>query len=303
MARRAEDIRLGGAIPSPTSSNGQTLYPLVVARARELIQETRNRFPNWDPPPFDPTFYARVLGIPIKVTYEPVPWDAFLVPTGNGYCMVCNGLVKSVGRRWFTVGHEIVHTFFDGPEATLHYRSSHRSLTQDEYTLERLCDAGAAELLMPADAFRLHTGAGFLPASNLIEVARRFRVSLEATAVRYVESSRLPCAVIFLEYGAKPSAEKLRRDSGGFLVGKPTFRVSRSYSSWNFPFVFPRGKSVPRGSAIIRAAVLGHEAEAVERFTLRASEVRCRVSAVPLRRGWKPAPPPVCAVAELLESR
>jgi hypothetical protein len=300
---RAEDIRLGGSIPSPTSSSGQTLYPLVIARARELIQEARDSFPNWDPPPFNPAVYAKVLGIPIKVTYEPMPWDAFLVPTGNGYYMVCSGLVKSVGRRWFTVAHEVSHTFFHGPEATYHYRSQNRGLTREDYALERLCDAGAAELLMPEDVFRFHTGGGFLPASNLIEVARLFRVSLEAAAVRYVESSRLPCAVVFLEHGAKPSAEKMRRDLGVFSMGNPTYRVSRSYSSRHFPFVFPRGKSVPKGSVIIRAALLGEGVEAIEQFSLRALEVRCRVSAVPLRRNWKPAPPPVCAVAELLESR
>ena len=81
---------------------------LVVARAMELLRAARRVFPKWNPPPYNPKVYAKLLGIPIHVSDRMLDLDAMLVPAPTGFHVWCNSLIQSEGRRRFSIAHEIV---------------------------------------------------------------------------------------------------------------------------------------------------------------------------------------------------
>lgn len=83
----------------------------------------------------------------------------------------------AVGRRRFTIAHELGHAFFEttGPNCP-------KTGTE----LERICDLFAVELLMPAHLITGLVGAEITPEA-VLEVRDRFRVSLEAARRRCLE--------------------------------------------------------------------------------------------------------------------
>lgn len=269
----------------------------VLAKARALVTQARNAFPAWNPPPFDPQIYAALLGIPIAEC-RGMDCDALLVPASPGFRILCNAAVRSTGRRRFSIAHELVHTLFPDSAGVYHLRNvtPQQNLFADSQQLERLCEEGAAELLMPEECFRAHLEELGLRASAVQILADRFQVSLEATALRITETSETPCAVALLDYQVRPSTQRCA-DQEELLAEPRRYRVRCAYRSSGFPFLFPRGKSVPWTSVIYQAAVAREDREARETFALgkQASELTVSASAL-ARAGSGVIPPSVCAV-------
>jgi len=230
-------------------------------------------------------------------------WDALLVPTPAGYRILCNDRMPAA-RRAFTLCHEVGHTFFAGSQEERYFlRTKERKsyLTPENARLERACDIAAAELLMPEPWFDEAVGRRGLRAAALPELCREFAVSLEAAALRLVETVSRPCAVGFFEFGLSPSARSgpgsARRSASG---QSPTmaYRVRRVFPSRGFPFLFPEGKSVPSSSVIYRSSLQLGELEAEETFALGSrQQARLHVCAFPLhKREQVTEPPTVCAL-------
>ena len=276
----------------------------VVRNAHAVLAEVRERYPAWEPPPFDPALCAAVLGLPVR--YEPAPpdWDGFYIPGPGGARIVLNSEVRCAARRRFSLAHEIVHAWFhDRSGAPLRFRaprSGGGELGEEDCAasiLERCCDAGAAELLMPQPWFGEMLARLGLRAAAVVALAEAFAVSLEAAACRVVEIWGAPCAVGFFEYAARPG---VKTSGSGPGAGTPAYRVRRLFRGQGFPFVLPRGKSVPAQSAIYRCSLGGAEIEAVEEFVLQGVRARVAVSACPVHAFGAGAaadgPPTVCAV-------
>lgn len=98
--------------------------------------------------------------------------------------ILVNSRVRSPERRRFTLCHEAVHALISSdPEllSDLHDAAEGDDL---ERLLERLCDAGAAELLMPEDEVRAALGSVGLRAQVIPRLARSAQASRQAACVQ-----------------------------------------------------------------------------------------------------------------------
>lgn len=278
----------------------QAAREAVIARARALTEEAIARHPGWDPPPFDPEYCAEAISIPVVFTDRVPGWDALLVPTGSGAQIICSDAGRSWGRIRFSIAHEIIHTFFQNTEGVYHLRTADRRLwahSPEARDLERLCDLGAAELLMPMPIFRRAVIESGLRASAVPEIAARFEVSLEAAAVRMVEAAATPVVIGFFTFGAQPSAARSSGDTRPRRPRRDAYRAHRVFSSPGLALLFPTGKSVPDLSVIYRSSMQFDEMEAIEGFSLGKTHGTFHVTAFPLQQSRTIVEPPtVCAV-------
>jgi len=272
----------------------------IINNAHLLIKAVQRRNPEWTPPPFDPMLYTSVMNIPVHYENIPEEWDALYMPLPGRKKIIVNKRIKSLGRRRFSLAHEIVHAWFEDPAGTRYVMRARnrREYERDEaaQALERCCDAGAAELLMPQPWFGKELEKSVRKAAAVPKLAQVFEVSLEAAAMRMVESSDSPCGVGFFEFGPRPSENAAPLNNEG-NTGTPRYRVRRLFKSAEFPFLFPAGKSVSEESVIYRCSLGPEEMSAVEEFHLGSHAARLHVSAFPLHRDNQIAgPPTVCAV-------
>lgn len=129
---------------------------------------------------FEPYLAARGVG---EIRMDPaLPCDGCVEPIGRSYEEGFRLVLKRASaptRMRFTIAHEICHTFFYEVVPELKF-APHETDSLEE----RLCNVGAAELLIPADD--LHAQASRLAPSLLAleELARDYAVSMEAMALR-----------------------------------------------------------------------------------------------------------------------
>lgn len=137
-------------------------------------------------------------------------------------------------RRRFSIAHEIIHIPFMQASATNGLTRVDASTGEFDHASqeERLCDLGAAELLMPAAALAEH-----LPAAPSMEdvlwVANVCDTGIEAAARRVLDLSGIPGSVVVLEPSHKPSEDRdLRRrrqepalPGFEFVAPRPRLRV------------------------------------------------------------------------------
>ena len=127
--------------------------------------------------------------------------EAMLVPLPEGYSVVINEQAPDT-RRTYSLAHELAHVMLlevesstEGPPKATRYRSS--VLAADKWKAEeRLCDAIAAELLMPERMFAAEVRKFGRSLEYLPRLAKLFGTSLTATAIRYWELLPEPCHLI-----------------------------------------------------------------------------------------------------------
>lgn len=186
----------------------------VRERARELVALYVSQFGELERP-INVEVLASLRGIG-RATEAPIfSDDAELVPDGSGGVKMRINTDRPGTRRRFSIAHEITHTFFPDYTQKVWCRSDarHRILRRAEDRLETLCDIGAAELIFPspwfaADAARVQNAAG------LVELARTYHASREATLRRYAEAASDSVAVAFFEWKLKPTQRALIGASG-----------------------------------------------------------------------------------------
>ena len=130
---------------------------------------------------FEPYFAARNIDRHV-ITDPSLKCDGYLTPLGSDYGSGFKMFVKqttSTSRARFTISHEICHTFFYQLVPELKF------IPHDvDDAEERLCNAGAAELLMPSEDLRIQPEAAFPSFTSLENLAAHYKVSLEAMALR-----------------------------------------------------------------------------------------------------------------------
>lgn len=108
--------------------------------------------------------------------------DGFLRPLGNsyneGFIIHVNG-DASAARRKFTIAHEICHTFFY--EVVPELKFVEHAIDPAE---ERLCDLGAAELLMPEVSVKRLASQQTVGLVALNRMAEHFGVSVHSMLIR-----------------------------------------------------------------------------------------------------------------------
>ena len=149
-------------------------------------------------PPVDIKGIALSLGA-TSVGMADIPFAGVLLPSGDNFRILVNKN-HDVVRQRFSIAHEIAHVLFN---------SSHIAMRQaptshvDE--LERKCEALAAILLMPDPAFSEWSRGNRAGIEQIIELARSFLTSIQATAIRFVDVMEENCVLIVSE--VKQSAD------------------------------------------------------------------------------------------------
>ena len=143
-----------------------------------------------------------VLTRPMSGTQHQHPGiDAMLVPLPAGYSIVINERTPDT-RRDYSLAHELAHIMLLSEESSTErvpqgtrYRSS--ATASDKWKAEeRLCDAIAAELLMPEKMFAEEVKTLGQSLEHSRRLAKLFGTSLTATAIRYWELLPEPCQLI-----------------------------------------------------------------------------------------------------------
>jgi Zn-dependent peptidase ImmA (M78 family) len=108
--------------------------------------------------------------------------DAVLINTESGRQILYNPN-RPRQRVAFSIAHEITHTFFPNSVRGSRFRNICAEESREANELERLCDLGAAEILMPIETFQA-VSSGEYGLMELQRLSNFFGSSTEATVYR-----------------------------------------------------------------------------------------------------------------------
>lgn len=148
-----------------------------------------------------------------NILYDDIEWSGMLTPSEDGRLTITVRSSDGPHRQNFTIAHEIVHTLLPGYSITqrrwigcgaqsskngndANNGSTPPSWASMSTRLERLADAGAAELLLP----RRYVGPEFRDTAYTIasmrRVANAYHASLDATLRRLLHLTDRPAIVL-----------------------------------------------------------------------------------------------------------
>lgn len=239
-----------------------------------------------DAPPVDLDLLASCRRVR-KVEHVAMVEAGRLIPGGDSYVIQVNGR-HGEGKRRFTVGHEICHTFFNEAHQSLRdsldWTTGLFDIRNEE---EYLCDVGAAHMLLNPQ-WLLPMAASQRPSLNaLLEIAEGCGASIEATAFQLAQTGRWPCTFVFWEPGLRKSERVAaeQRAFGGWeelARPQPKLRAARVYGADGMPFL-PKNTSVDPDSGMYRALEGQTRTESEETFEVgrRALRALCQSDYLP----------------------
>lgn len=173
----------------------------IVERARRLVAQLV-AYRGHERPPFLPEEYAPLLGIKRIEKTDLGEVSAILVRLFEGDVIRVNRN-HNRARQNFSCAHEIGHALLS--ELNLEPRIDDvefRTFNPQAHAIarararERLCDAAAAELLMPESVFKKYLLALGVSIGSIESLANIFRVSISSTAIRIARLSTEPCVAL-----------------------------------------------------------------------------------------------------------
>lgn len=149
--------------------------------------------------------------------------------TGSKGIIVVKQSIREIGRKRFTVAHELGHFVLHGASAAC--ISSDIGQWSDTRQREKEADEFSAELLIPSDEVQPLINS-HKPSLQLIgRVAEEYETSLSASGWRFCDIVSTPCAII---WSTSKVIQWLRKSD-------------------SFPFFLRRGANVPEGSYAMAA--------------------------------------------------
>jgi len=235
----------------------------ITAKARRMVLDALDQ--GWMGPPFDPMMLATLLGIDVQANSD--VRDARTVPIGRGKARIEFNPNRTRGRIRYSVAHEIAHTLFPDFADRVRNRAQHDELVGDEWQLEALCNIAAAEFLMPLGSLAGHS-ADRLGIRTVLELQRKFDVSMEALVIRLAETSELPLA----GFCASP------RDPAHFTRYHLDYMIpSRGWSEYRIP----RRIRLPRDSVVRQCTAIGFSAQGVETWWAKSGSMQVDAVGIP----------------------
>lgn len=233
---------------TPAAANADAAIRI---RARALIEAVKS-VASWHGPAFDLEALASFKGFRVAQSglFDPSQ-DACIMPG-----IIVLNANKPARRRRYSLAHEIAHTLFPDYDHALKaagklWRANGRSAMDDpaHREVERLCDVGASELLLPEFTFLPLLVAGGFSLETVVNLSARFDASMEATCRRATDASHEPVAALLIQ----PWDAELRRATRAYSA-RATLRISRSYSSPSAGhWLIPSGTCVPTKSVAVTA--------------------------------------------------
>ncbi len=132
--------------------------------------------------PMDLEKIYEAFGMPIPLRVPLEDQQGILLNSATGMILIREG--DPIVRQRFTEGHELMELLFD---AQADVAKELNLSSWDEARKEKLCDAGAAELLMPRALFRSHVNHLGTSIATARSLSRIYNTSLIATLIRMVE--------------------------------------------------------------------------------------------------------------------
>jgi Zn-dependent peptidase ImmA (M78 family) len=140
----------------------------------------------------------------IHIFYEEFeePLDGLLDLTGRSpyiYCNLSTGNHPGGKRTRFTISHELGHYFIDEHRSALAngFVPSLGEYTVKDLVVEREADLFASRLLMPGAVYSKLAKKSEPGLKGVVELAKRFDVSIKCSAIRYLSEDIFPCALSF----------------------------------------------------------------------------------------------------------
>jgi Zn-dependent peptidase ImmA (M78 family) len=205
-------IKATGSLVDPRSA--------VVSQARNLVAKL-NQFGDVPPEAIE---RLKILASMKGITIEPMDIDrqqiekrdAIIIPTQSGRTILYNPN-RPAARVAFSIAHEISHAFFPNSFRGARFRTICESSSKEANELERLCDIGASELLMPLYNFQREV-AGNYSLSQVEKLCATFGSSFEATVFRLATAHPGVAAAGLLRYRLRVDEErKATATKQGFL--------------------------------------------------------------------------------------
>lgn len=227
----------------------QSPESLFIEKAQELVRSSEIAGP-----PFDPFKYAKYLGIYVEES-ETMTLDGTVRQSEQGAFVIC--LKKHTDpptRKYFTLAHEIAHTFFYKDLVKSQSYRGHATFDKEE---EKLCNKAAAELLMPYSYFKTSLlKDGNIDPTTMLRIIEEYQVSLQAALIRAWEvTQNIACALWKLE-GLTINLEWVTPKEFRGLILCQTGRSSVETAIANPDNVFTKRDSYyqlqPEGSKMIR---------------------------------------------------
>lgn len=211
--------------------------------------------------------------------------EALLYRDSDGTAQVFYDPSYPKGRVNFSIAHEITHTFFPNSRSGARFRNLHADDSREANELERLCDLGAAELLMPEQEFR-EAASGEMGLHLVARLSDCFGSSFEATVFRLATAFERLAVAGLLRYRLKKEEQRAltgalqqslfpsldRSDAPTFVprYRRQSLHVSRQCAAHE---MIPWNKSFDPESCVYRAAHSGFVEHARERLPNRAGQI------------------------------
>jgi Zn-dependent peptidase ImmA (M78 family) len=208
MNMQSSDNRSAGLIQAASPTDPEGLKSLLIRRAGELVNQLIACAGRHDPP-FLAEEFARLQNIKRIEKTDLGETDAMLLRLAEGYVIRVNSNHHPF-RQNFSCAHEIGHTVLHELERRpsvdeLELRAL--DLNMGRRTKERLCDAFAAELLMPEPVFRRYLLRFGASVSSIEGLSGIFKVSIPAVAIRVSQISEEPCVAVLWRKCQKPRSK------------------------------------------------------------------------------------------------
>lgn len=239
-------IRVGGRtysdpdIISLVQATGELIDPRssVISQARKLTGKLRS-FPGVPTDAFERvSILASMLGMRVEAMNveqrRSESRDAVLITTTDGQRVILYNPSRSRARVAFSIAHEITHTFFPNSVSGARFRTVCREDSKEANELERLCDLGGSEIVLPESDFREAVGRRF-SLTEVKRVSEVFGTSFEATAFRMATAHpaiAIAGLVRFRLTKDEQRAEDREKRQGQLFISSgrpPTDRFERKY--------------------------------------------------------------------------
>jgi Zn-dependent peptidase ImmA (M78 family) len=215
-------IKATGSLVDPRSA--------VLNQARNLVA----KLTRFNDVPADALMRLKILASMMGITVEPMnieqqqkeKRDAILFTARSSRVILYNPN-RPISRVAFSVAHEISHAFFPNSLVGARFRTICEATSKEANELERLCDIGASELLMPIRDFQKEA-AGDYCLSSVEKLSAIFGSSYEATVFRLATAHPGIAAAGLLRYRLRLNEERALKANQGFLFEKEFPPVDRT---------------------------------------------------------------------------
>ena len=186
----------------------------------KLVQNTVGEYSSGRVPSFDEI--CTNLGLDVQETLLPQGIDGM---HKRGTILI-NSQIQNEERKRFTQFHELTHYLIekDGDLISDLHDLTFSQAGEYDRQLEKLCNIGAAEFLMPSEEFRkLYKERGF-NVGLIPYAARHFKCSIIATTIQLAQIAPNKCITAMCERGLIPNDIALSQDH---LLGEKNLSVER----------------------------------------------------------------------------